>query len=869
MSFIQQKMKITGELQIDGSSGYKSSSALINFIGTTGVSPVDLSQIRCFGFGGQYTLLLDASGANGGTAIRANVNEGDSYYLPTAKGDQYSLFVASNTGETKIKRLAVQVDSTSFANRFDGNPPLRVSKPNTSLSSTLSNSICTFTQDTWKIGETSNVVLGSTYSGGSVWSYTTPTTSSLSSLDNYGSLSTRRNGTDVTNMKMFPDGSVTIPTKLTATTISATTYENLPPVPPSDLLPITLDKIHNRVGISTTSPQFDLDVNGDVRCDLFQANDIVISSTVPGTGLEVSGEVSFPTLSKVTHPSVLSYDSTTGKVDYMDAVTDLTPITLDPAQNRVGIRTATPTTALDVNGTVSTHFLQLQSIPNMTQPDILMYDPVTKEVSYGPAPSPTPDLLPITLDKVNSRVGINNASPQHALDIVGGINLSSTNYYKIGSKKALAFEAIGATTVNVGSEFAIPSTATNAVAIGNAAKVSGSSSIAIGYNSGNSNTNYNNSISIGPAAGRLPQNSRTIAIGINAGEYYQNGDAIAIGYKAGAGNSTATSTGQGSFAIALGYNAGSVSQGNSGIAIGNGAGNTSQGANTIAIGQYAGMTNQHISSIILNATGLQLNSTNMSSFYVKPVRQVIDASMPRLSYNATTGEIMYGNSTTDSLLPITLDKTNNRVGINKTVPTQALDVVGTATMDRLLVKGTLANQGLIFTDTTNNRVGVGTITPATALDVMGTTTTTNLQLTGIANSAKANVLMYDTTTKEVTYGSVSVPTPTQIVTVNASTGILPTDAYTTVCSTSVAAGTWAITATVVLSGSSPIQDIQIEIMAPGAYTKKRVSSGTLPLVENVSITTQLPATTVSIRIYLLNGTASHSNQTELRLVKLS
>jgi nanoRNase/pAp phosphatase (c-di-AMP/oligoRNAs hydrolase) len=57
-------------------------------------------------------------------------------------------------------------------------------------------------------------------------------------------------------------------------------------------------------------------------------------------------------------------------------------------------------------------------------------------------------------------------------------------------------------------------------------------------------------------------------------------------------------------------------------------------------------------------------------------------------------------------------------------------------------------------------VGLGTITPATALDVMGTTTTTNLQLTGIANSAKPNVLMYDPTTKAVSYGPASSSTPT-------------------------------------------------------------------------------------------------------------
>jgi hypothetical protein len=80
-----------------------------------------------------------------------------------------------------------------------------------------------------------------------------------------------------------------------------------------------------------------------------------------------------------------------------------------------------------------------------------------------------------------------------------------------------------------------------------------------------------------------------------------------------------------------------------------------------------------------------------------------------LFFDPTTKVVSYGNAPNPDLLPITLDKTNNRVG-------------------------------------------VGTITPATALDVVGTTTTTNLALTGIASATKTRILYYDTTTKEVSYG---------------------------------------------------------------------------------------------------------------------
>src|SRR6056300_302539 len=56
------------------------------------------------------------------------------------------------------------------------------------------------------------------------------------------------------------------------------------------------------------------------------------------------------------------------------------------------------------------------------------------------------------------------------------------------------------------------------------------------------------------------------------------------------------------------------------VKIGSGAGGTGQGSPTIAIGKDAGTTNQHNNSIILNASGVALNSGGTSRFYVKPVR---------------------------------------------------------------------------------------------------------------------------------------------------------------------------------------------------------------------------------------------------------
>jgi hypothetical protein len=59
-----------------------------------------------------------------------------------------------------------------------------------------------------------------------------------------------------------------------------------------------------------------------------------------------------------------------------------------------------------------------------TETNVVYYNPTTKAVSYGTVPTPTVDVLPITLDKTNNRVGINKTAPIEALDVTGNINTS-------------------------------------------------------------------------------------------------------------------------------------------------------------------------------------------------------------------------------------------------------------------------------------------------------------------------------------------------------------------------------------------------------------------------------------------------------------
>jgi hypothetical protein len=189
---------------------------------------------------------------------------------------------------------------------------------------------------------------------------------------------------------------------LNVETISATNYLNLPAVPPAQLLPITLDATNNRVGINNTTPHVALAVTGHASVtETMDAGNLasrgmllVVGDTTLSANLEVKGFTGIEGDLSVLGDTTLYNTNVIGKV------------------------TAGTVEALDT----TTGTLHLGSIPNSSKSNVLMYDTTTKEVSYGASASP--DLLPITLDKVNNRVGINKTVPTTALDVGGAVTAS-------------------------------------------------------------------------------------------------------------------------------------------------------------------------------------------------------------------------------------------------------------------------------------------------------------------------------------------------------------------------------------------------------------------------------------------------------------
>ena len=128
-----------------------------------------------------------------------------------------------------------------------------------------------------------------------------------------------------------------------------------------------------------------------------------------------------------------------------------------------------------------------------------------------------------------------------------------------------------------------------------------------------------------------------------------------------------------------------------------------------------------------------------------------------------------------------VDTANNRIGVNKTSPAVALDVVGAATVtgattlsstlnvtgattlistldvtgaatlsSSLEVAGDLfVTSGVLAVDTTNSRVGINNLSPAVALDVVGATTLSSTLDVDGSLSVNINTLKVDVSTSRV------------------------------------------------------------------------------------------------------------------------
>lgn len=267
---------------------------------------------------------------------------------------------------------------------------------------------------------------------------------------------------------------------------------------------------------------------------------------------------------------------------------------------------------------------------------------------------PPTNFLPLTLDQINNRVGINNVTPTKTLDIIGdglisgaltvgghtisnslnitglsnlngdltvlgnttlfnlqvtqgiqaGTDINTNTQYKINNISVLTTNTLGSGILN--SSLTSVGTLVNLDVLGNinldgeilirnvrALCLGINNSIAIGYQSASLGTIQGTSaVAIGNLAGRTSQGNSAVAIGSNAGTSSQGIQTVAVGV--GSGNVS-----QAAYAVAVGEYAGQNNQATYGVGIGSRAGQNTQGAYAVAIGTSAGSTSQGSNSIAI------------------------------------------------------------------------------------------------------------------------------------------------------------------------------------------------------------------------------------------------------------------------------
>ena len=174
----------------------------------------------------------------------------------------------------------------------------------------------------------------------------------------------------------------------------------------------------------------------------------------------------------------------------------------------------------------------------------------------------------------------------------------------------------------------------------------GAQAVAVGSYSGEF-LQGQHAVAVGYRAGQTRQGYAAVSVGEDSGNTQQGLSAVAIGRTAGQNY-------QGNSAIAMGWNAGQETQGNSAVAIGEDAGRFNQGQYSIAIGRTAGYNLQANNSIILNATGVHVNTITANSFTVAPVR-----ASTLNNYSLDTGNVLYYNTSTNE---VTTAPLNNITG---------------------------------------------------------------------------------------------------------------------------------------------------------------------------------------------------------------
>jgi len=282
----------------------------------------------------------------------------------------------------------------------------------------------------------------------------------------------------------------------------------------------------------------------------------------------------------------------------------------------------------------------------------------------------------------------------------------------------------------------------------------GGSSIAIGSQAAEFNQ-YAHSIAIGPGAANSTQSGRSIAIGYTAAYLKQGIGSIALGYAAAyntqsnysiaIGYESAVTT-QGTSSIAIGYQAALTTQSSYSVAIGYQAGKSSQGSDAIAIGRLAGETNQGSDAVAIGGnTGLNQRSAGQTNQGDSAVAVGVAAG------NSSQGQsaVAIGNFAGGT------DQGQSAVAIGHTSgqSTQSNYAVAIGFNAGRITQG--AYSIAIGSEAGETNQAANSIIINASGSALDNTTTSGLFVAPIRATTSTQVLYYNSSTKEVSYGAAS------------------------------------------------------------------------------------------------------------------
>ena len=242
-----------------------------------------------------------------------------------------------------------------------------------------------------------------------------------------------------------------------------------------------------------------------------------------------------------------------------------------------------------------------------------------------------------------------------------------------------------------------------------------------------------NAVAFGRNAAANAQGQFAVAIGQGAGNTTQGTEAVAVGLQAGFAS-------QGNYAVAIGKFSANSSQGNYAVAVGPNAGFENQSSNAVAIGSTAGASSQGINSVAIGV-GAAYNTQGNSAVAVGNSAGYLLQGLNSVAIGDSAGFAFQGvNSIAIGRLAGNTNQANNSIIINATGA--VLDQTTANTFTVAPIRNDVANIGnVMFYNATSKEITYGNVISVAGnitggnLSIGTITTTGNITFAGDSSSA--------------------------------------------------------------------------------------------------------------------------------------